>query len=176
MKPQNYCQTRASQISKRAPRADFSKGSSASGQRFPKPPAATLHTSTATCPHRLHASKDRCSARPSPLVQRSACSLHLQLNGSGKCTAEWDESNGLENSRKGGNCSHTVRFSSKRSQSMGPPLTSCCPGSALHTASRSSSACGCCPSATSASARQSRRELESGAGKRNIVTHVMSLW
>lgn len=54
-----------------------------------------------------------------------------------------------------------------------PPLTSCSPGSALHTASRSSSACGCCPSTTNTSARHSRRELASGAAKRNVVTRVM---
>lgn len=55
-----------------------------------------------------------------------------------------------------------------------PLLTSCSPGSALHTASRSSSACGCCPSTTNTSARHSRRELASGAGKRNVITPVMS--
>lgn len=57
-----------------------------------------------------------------------------------------------------------------------PPLTSISSGSALHKVSRSSSACGCCPSAANASARHSRRELESGAGKKNAITHVMSPW
>lgn len=57
-----------------------------------------------------------------------------------------------------------------------PPLTSCFPGSALHTVSKSSSARGCWPNAANASARHSRRELASGAGKRNVVTHVLSPW